>query len=507
MAPLPFDAFWDMLTPKTQYSLKNAREYFAEHLSTGDYYSEGHKTHGEWIGDGALRLNLSGQVRESDFLALCENRHPATGTSLTQRKASSIGCSRASQTTHPAGSRRVFYDFTISAPKSVSIAALVGNDGRILDAHTRAIRAALSELESFASTRVPVGGSDGDRHTGNVITATFTHETSRALDPHLRTHCIVFNATFDPSEKKWKALQNFTMLRAQKYVENVYYHSLARELRALGYGVSNRRRGDFELQGVSQSLSERFSKRHAEIDALTHALLAAHPEKTRGNIAAMREHLAHRKRSRKVRNVDSAELHAHWTEQLTPVEVEALQALRSNHASAAIPTADTAVAALDIAEGHLFERRSVAWEHELWRYALEFGRGGSFGLDDLKAESQRRDYIRDHVQPGKFTTRQALTIEQGLVDLARSGVGQWAPMASSDKSHLGLDADQSRVVAQILSSRDFVTLFRGLHQPINGARQYNCDWRGEEGRHSQLRGEGNAGTPSPSPLWAASVQI
>lgn len=448
-----------MLSPKTQYSLRNAREYFSEHLSTGDYYSEGQRTRGEWLGEGAQRLQLSGHVREADFLSLCESLHPKTGDPLTQRKASHLGGPRASQTEHTAGSRRVFYDFTISAPKSVSIAALVAGDGRIIDAHTHAIRAALYELEAFASTRVRVGGNNGDRRTGSVIAATFLHETSRALDPHLHTHCIVFNATFDPSEKRWKALQNFEMLRAQKYVENVYYHVLARELGALGYAIANRRRGDFELLGVPQALCERFSKRHAEIDALTQALLAAHPEKVGANTAAMREHLAQSRRSRKVRHSDPAQLKAQWNAQLTHVDVEALHSLRSHRVSAVLP--NNAGAALDLAEGHLFERRSVASEHELWRHALEFGRGGSFGIEELKAESQRRDSIRDATQPGKFTTPRALAIEQAVVNLARSGIGEWPPFSEKQTRSTGLDADQTRAVEQILASRDFLTLFRG----------------------------------------------
>ena len=74
-----------MVTAKTQYNLKNAREYFEEHLCVGDYYQEGQRVAGEWTGLGAERLGLSGQVRADDFLRLCENQHPATGETLTQR--------------------------------------------------------------------------------------------------------------------------------------------------------------------------------------------------------------------------------------------------------------------------------------------------------------------------------------------------------------------------------------------------------------------------------------
>lgn len=238
-----------VVTAKTQYNLKNAEEYFEEHLAVGDYYDEGQRVTGEWIGLGAGRLNLSGQVRADDFLRLCENKNPITDETLTQR----LNTTRT-EGDKSAANRRIFFDFTFSPPKSVSIAGLLGEDKRIVEAHTRAVRAALREFETFAATRIRAGGEQSDRLTGNFVTALFTHDTSRALDPHLQTHCIVFNATFDAVENRWKAPQNYELLRARKFSENAYYHELARELRTFGYRVRNRARGDFEIEGVSEDI-------------------------------------------------------------------------------------------------------------------------------------------------------------------------------------------------------------------------------------------------------------
>src|SRR5579862_2202476 len=238
-----------VVTAKTQYNLKNAREYFEEHLCVGDYYNEGQRVAGEWTGLGAERLGLSGKVRADDFLRLCENQNPSTGDTLTQR----LNTTRT-EGGENAANRRIFYDFTFSPPKSVSLAGFIGKDERILEAHGRAVRAAVREFEAFAATRIRAGGVMNDRLTGNFAAALFTHDTSRALDPHLHTHCIIFNATFDPVEKRWKALQNYQMLRARKFAENVYYHELARDLRKCGYGIRNRPCGDFELEGVSDEL-------------------------------------------------------------------------------------------------------------------------------------------------------------------------------------------------------------------------------------------------------------
>ncbi len=110
--------------------------------------------------------------------------------------------------------RRIFYDFTINPPKSVSLMALF-EDKRLIKIHDEAVQKAMRELETFAMTRVRKLGRSDDRETSNVIGATFRHETSRALDPHLHTHCVIMNATFDPVEKRWKALQNYEMLKAQ----------------------------------------------------------------------------------------------------------------------------------------------------------------------------------------------------------------------------------------------------------------------------------------------------
>ena len=208
------------------------------------------------VGLGAERLGLSGKVRADEFLRLCENQHPATGETLTQR----LNTTRTEDGENTAN-RRIFFDFTFSPPKSVSMAGFLGEDERILEAHARAVRSALREFEAFAATRVRVGGAQNDRLTGNFVAALFTHDTSRALDPHLHTHCIVFNATFDPVENRWKALQNYELLRARKFAENAYYHELARELRRFGYRIRNRARGDFQIEGVSEELCDRFSKR------------------------------------------------------------------------------------------------------------------------------------------------------------------------------------------------------------------------------------------------------
>ena len=441
-----------MLSPKPQTNLKSAQSYFTEHLAVGDYYAESNRVLGEWIGEGAEALGLASVVKQTEFVRLCENAHPRTGERLTLR----LKHTRKESDEREVANRRVFFDFTFSPPKSVSVAALVGGDERIVAAHREAVKIAVRELEQFAATRIRQAGSNADRLTGNIVAALFQHETSRALDPHLHTHCIIFNATHDSKEGRWKALQNYQMLTAQKYVENVYYHELARALRTCGYTIENSARGDFRVAEISTELCEQFSKRHREIDEQTREFLGANPEKADGNVRDIREHLAHRLRSRKIQELPPERLHSLWQKQLSAED----QTFLKRPANLSEIDGKDSAAAVSWAEDHLFDRRSIVQEHELWRYALEAARGASLSLAELKRETASRDYVRE--PDGRLTHKDVLGREWKIVQMAAKGAGQFSALGrSSANAAESLAEDQRQAYQQILGSRDLVTLFRG----------------------------------------------
>lgn len=445
-----------MLSPKTQTNLKNAKSYFDEHLAIGDYYAESNRVFGEWIGKGAETLGLAGVVEQRQFVRLCENAHPQTGERLTVRLKQTRKENAGTSDEHEAANRRVFFDFTFSPPKSVSIAALVGNDERILTAHREAVKTAVGELEQFASTRVRQAGVNVDRPTGNIVAALFEHETSRALDPHLHTHCIVFNATRDAEDRRWKALQNYRMLTAQKYIENVYYHELARALRNCGYTIENFARGDFRIEEIDPQLCERFSKRHREIDEQTQQFLATNPDKSKGNVRDIREHLAHKLRSRKLHDVSPERLRALWKSQLRHGE----QTILKKPVAVSQFDGKDSAAAVSWAEEHLFDRRSIVHEYELWRHALETARGSALTLAELKHETAARDYLRE--ADGRLTRKDVLGREWKIVQIAAEGAGQFAQLGTPGPDATApLADDQRQAFQQILGSRDLVTLFRG----------------------------------------------
>lgn len=138
-------------------SARGAKDYFTRALAPSDYYlKDAAEAPGEWHGLGAELLGLTGPVRRQDFFRLCDNRDPGTGDPLTARTKSD---------------RRVLYDFTFDAPKSVTLALELGGDERILDAFRASVSDTMAEIEAQMHARVRRNGSDADRRTGNLVWA------------------------------------------------------------------------------------------------------------------------------------------------------------------------------------------------------------------------------------------------------------------------------------------------------------------------------------------------
>jgi hypothetical protein len=291
----------------------------------------------------------------------------------------------------------------------------------------------------------------------------FTHDTSRALDPHLHTHCVVFNATFDPVEKRWKALQNYELLRARKFAENVYYHELARQLRGFGYQIRNQARGDFQLEGVPQELCDRFSKRDAEIDKALARLLADKPEFAGANLKELRAKLAVEHRTRKQKDLSRAELRTLWDAQMSEAERVSLRQLPNRSAKAAIADRRVDIGeAVQWAEDHLFDRNSVVLECQVWQHALEHARGEGISIAEVKELTHRRPYIRNAERPNEVTLRDVLLRETEIVQCVKDGAGNCRPLVDNPPLvDPKLDDEQCKSLVALLCSTNAVSLFRG----------------------------------------------
>ena len=195
---------------------KQAKDYFTASLSRPDYYlKDAPEMPGQWHGLGAELLGLSGTVDQDRYFALCDNLNPATGESLTP---------------HTKGNRRILYDFTFDAPKSVSLAYELGGDDRVLDAFRGAVKDTMSEMEGAMMTRVRSNKRQEDRSTSNMVWAEFIHRTTRPVDglpdPQLHCHAVAFNCTFDPEEDRFKAGEFSNLVRDKGYYQAAFHSRL-----------------------------------------------------------------------------------------------------------------------------------------------------------------------------------------------------------------------------------------------------------------------------------------
>ena len=234
----------------------------ASYYERDGYYAKDdpeHRAASDWAGKGAEELGLKGPVDPDTFRAVLEGKVPdGTGTELGRR-------GKDGEILHRPGR-----DLTFSAPKSVSIAALVGGDDCIVEVHDRAVAATLAWIEkNAAETRMkdPETGQMGRVGNQKIVAATFRHDTSRNLDPQLHSHAVLANMV-QGEDGKWRSMANEGLYARQKLIGMLYRNELAGGLARLGYGVEKTHAdGRFEIAGVSRDTIEAFSTRRAEIEA------------------------------------------------------------------------------------------------------------------------------------------------------------------------------------------------------------------------------------------------
>ena len=161
-------------------AMSNGEGYAARHLAHSDYYAEGERVVGRWFGRGAQLLGLSGEVQSEHFEAVREGLHPFSGEFLRQRRSADRIAADGSTRSHG----RNLYDFTFSAPKSVSIIAELTGDQRLVEAHQNAVTAALHELESYAATGVRRAGASHDRTTAISLSPSITTTPAASSIPN-----------------------------------------------------------------------------------------------------------------------------------------------------------------------------------------------------------------------------------------------------------------------------------------------------------------------------------
>ncbi len=435
----------NMLVILKSSSALAARNYFDQSLRMGDYYREGEQVLGRWHGIAAARLGLVGEVTRKSFCALIDNRHPMTGEQLTPRNKAD---------------RVPGFDFTFTAPKSVSLLYAMTGDERITDALRDAVADAMREVEREMKTRVRVRGKDSDRVTGNMVWAEFLHHTARPIggipDPHLHIHAYTMNQTYDDTEKRWKAAQIGDIKGEALYYEAVFHASLARRMTALGLGIERRGRF-FDIAGIGRALLDRFSQRRDIVER------AAAAEGNAENPEAKRT-LSRLTRERKAENFTVGELRDVWKARLLPRERAAVDAviLRARHGLNPVERVDVReVTNTELADA--FKSESAVSERSVLTQILRRGFGGLVA-GDAKAALERVGIIRGQVGGRSWiTTSEAHALEQRVVSFARAGRNRCAPMLPRDYTiKTGwLNEQQRTAILHLWRSQDRVMMLRG----------------------------------------------
>ncbi|WP_104026904.1 conjugative transfer relaxase/helicase TraI [Vibrio jasicida] len=172
------------------------------------------------------------------------------------------------------------FDLTFSAPKCASVLALVGGDSRLIDAHNKAVKFTLSELEKDVA-QVTKTNEKGEREFVNsesMIFAVVRHKTSRENEPQMHSHSLAANITRD-DEGSLRTLASTIKQKGgvingsgeriynfQKYYTALYQSELAKGAEELGYVTRGVGKGQFEIEGVPEKLLDAFSTRKKQID-------------------------------------------------------------------------------------------------------------------------------------------------------------------------------------------------------------------------------------------------
>lgn len=460
-----------MLTISKPLSASQAQAYHSKEFTSAEqaYYSQSGEVRGEWHGKLAEEWGLHGEVTEEQFQRLSEGQNPITGRQLvryqTPREYTNEQGERVRTMEHRAG-----WDATFSAPKTVSLTALVGGDERVREAHEASVNTALNELENYVQARI--GGNHPAQTTGKWIAAKFEHDSARPVDgyaaPQLHTHVVFFNLT-EMANGETRALQPKELYRTQQYATAIYRAELAAHLQELGYEIERGRSGQPEVKGYSKEYIDASSPRRQQI---TEHLAE---EGVRGAGAA--QIAAHRTRDAKsaLSAEDMFERHRVLAERYGNQPDRVVQAARGKeHQVEREPIGAAAQSAMAFSRQRNMEREAIADERDLLRDALKRSMG-KMTLEELKADFEKRvgagEFIeveqRKNIPNRAFTTTEVLAHERDVINVMRRGQDGHEAIASVEvrseiKQRSLLSESQRKAVDEILSSRDQITALDGV---------------------------------------------
>jgi conjugative relaxase-like TrwC/TraI family protein len=464
-----------MLTISKPLSSGQAGSYHEKEFANSEqnYYSQKGALQGEWTGQLAVEWGLTSAVGGVEFERLANGQHPVTGEQIIQLRFSQARTNEHGETVTTA-EHRAGWDATFSAPKSISITALVGGDELVRQAHRESVRAALNELERYVQARI--GGNHPAETTGKMIAAKFEHDSARPVNgyaaPQLHTHVVIFNMTETPDGKS-HALQPHELYKTQRFATAVYQSELVSRLRQLGYEIERDSNGTPQIKGYTKEYLQASSPRRKQIEeylakqgmeGYAAAQIAAHrTREAKINLRPEEMQRVNRALAAEFGNdpqavVNQARARRQVLEQQPASREESLKA---------------AHAALTFARDRNVEREAVAGERKILEDALRRSQGQA-RLSDIRAalegRIQKREFIHLRTAPNgerMLTTAEMLAYERENLSTMESGQKRFAPLIRPERVEKlhnelqRLSPAQRQAAIEIAESASRITGFQG----------------------------------------------
>ncbi len=439
--------------------LSKAQDAFGYYTEGDNYYladKDGLEQGSLWMGKGAEKLGLSGEIKSKDFLPLLEGRLPS---------GQLLGIQIGDERKHRPGT-----DVTLSAPKSVSLMALVGKDKRLIEAHQKAVSTVVERLEKMAAeARLTVKGEVLFEKTNNLTIASFQHSTSRELDPNLHTHLVILNMT-ERLDGMWRALSSKSRADREHFYNGfreilydnqhlfglIYTSTLAKEVKTLGFDIEIKDKyGNFEIKGISQAYIEASSKQRNRIKERLSSL---------GLNSQKAAEMANLDTRAAKKSIDSDSLEKLWGDEAKTYKVD-FKSLQENAGAKKEqgqtqpfqpePLCAYAEMAVDDAIFHLSRFNARIKHADIVRIAFDFGRTHleSDALEAVIEEKLKNGHLKGRLYQ-YYTSEALLKREQQFVK----------SMTGNTSEGLSIDVRQSSAAARILKSSAQVQIVDVKHQ-------------------------------------------